>query len=186
MRLVALHEGDAKLTGGVALACRQVHGGTGADQRNERVALLAERLPGSSGETGDLSFGLELVEGESLLLAAAPRPAQLLVPIAGARRLVRLGEHEQLRRVRRTTRRHERRLGTQALRAEDERATPASCHFTRVAPLRLADGLALSFVQRPGVAVVGGALHVVGGQAHAAAVARRKCDLSRQWVDRLD
>ena len=48
MRLVALHEGDAKLTGGVALARRQVHGGTGADQRNERVALVAERLPGSS------------------------------------------------------------------------------------------------------------------------------------------
>jgi hypothetical protein len=78
------------------LACRQVHGGTGAYQRNELVALLPERLPGLSGETGDLRFGLELVEGESLLLAAAPRPAQLLVPIAGARRLVRLGEHEQL------------------------------------------------------------------------------------------
>jgi len=81
--LVALHEGDAKLTGGVALARRQVQRGTGADQRNERVALVAERLPGSSGETGDLRSGLELVEGESLLLAAAPRPAQLLVPIAG-------------------------------------------------------------------------------------------------------
>jgi hypothetical protein len=92
----SLDEGDAKLTGGVALACRQVQRGTGTDQRNERVALVSERLPGSSGETGDLRSGLELVKGESLLFAAAPRPAQLLVPIARAPRLVRLGEHEQL------------------------------------------------------------------------------------------
>ena len=76
-----LHEGDAKLTGGVALACRQVQRGTGTDQRNEHVGLLvAERLPGLSGEAGDLGPGLELVKGESLLFAAAPRPAQSSSP----------------------------------------------------------------------------------------------------------
>src|SRR5487761_2667704 len=107
--LIAMYERSTKpVTRGV-FSPPKVGGGTGADQRDECVALLAKVHARSSREPRDLRGCIELFAREVLMFTACPRPSETLSDSRWCLGLlVRIDEHEKLGRVRGATRGNQR------------------------------------------------------------------------------
>jgi len=130
VRLVALHEGDAKLTGGVAWLSSSPR----RDRRPINETSMSRSLPSAprlSGETAISAPVPSSSRASRCCFAVAPRPAQLLIPIASCSpsRSGSLSTNSSVESVARLAA-TERRLGAEALRTEDEGPDPC------VVPLR--------------------------------------------------